>query len=62
MLRCYLIQLANGFDLFADRFPRLRKSAANCSCELAVTTATRRKAKADGLPEVWNELERGLML
>lgn len=36
MLRCYLIELANSFDLFAYGFPGLGKSAANCSCGSAV--------------------------
>ena len=29
MLRCYLIELADGFDLFADGIPGLGESAAN---------------------------------
>ena len=51
MLRCYLIELANIFDLFAYGFPSLGKRIADCSGGSAVIAARLQKAKADGLLE-----------
>lgn len=36
MLRCYLIELANGVDLFAYGLPGLGKREADCSRESAM--------------------------